>query len=191
MDFASSGRVSNKMLELLSLRHASVFPARQYQRPGVDSSFMKTPLTALLLLLAVSAALLLAGCASPMRPVSGNQQSLRLTKVVVVERVWGFASLPPGTYSPVAEVGEYMRFSSAGTIPVRSAGINYFWSGGIDLPLEVVRGETSQLHSRLWFVDPSHLISTPTTIEIEQPVAFEFNAPTGANIDSQPSYKNN
>jgi hypothetical protein len=76
---------------------------------------------------------------------------------------------------PVAEVGDYVRFSSAGTIPVRSGGVNFFWSGGLDLPISIVRGESSLSRPRLWFVDPQKLFtSTPTIIEIEQPINFEL-----------------
>jgi hypothetical protein len=122
------------------------------------------------------AASLLAGCVSPqMRPASATEKHLRLTKAVTVERFWGFASLPPGMYHPVAEVGDYVRFSSAGTILVRSGGVNFFWSGGLDLPISIVRGESSLSRPRLWFVDPQKLFtSTPTIIEIEQPINFEL-----------------
>lgn len=114
-----------------------------------------------------------------MRPASEIHKHLRLTSAVTVERFWGFASLPPGNYHPVAEIGGYLRFSSAGTIPVRSAGANFFWSGGLDLPLSVVRGGSSQSRPRLWFVDPQKIFSSkPTTLEIEQPVPFELiNSP--------------
>jgi hypothetical protein len=58
---------------------------------------------------------------------------------------------------------------------VKSAGVNFFWSGGLDLPISIVRGESSQLKPRLWFVDPQKLFtSTPTIIEIDQPVPFEL-----------------
>ena len=122
------------------------------------------------------AASLLAGCASPeMRPVSEKEKHVRITKTITVERFWGFASLPPGTYQPVAEIGDFVRYSSAGTIPVRSGGVNFFWCGGLDLPISTVRGEPSQLHPRLWFVDPQKLLtSTPTILEIEQPIDFEL-----------------
>jgi hypothetical protein len=110
-----------------------------------------------------------------MRPISANEKHLRLTKAVTVERFWGFASLPPGIYNPVAEVGDYIRFSSTGTIPVKSGGVNFFWSGGLDLPISVVRGESSQLKPRLWFVDPQKIFtSTPTIIEIDQPAPFDL-----------------
>jgi len=128
----------------------------------------------------VVVAFLIAGCASPqMHPVSENQKHVRLTKAVVVERFWGFASLPPGNYHPIAEFGDYVRFSSAGTIPVRSGGANFFWAGGLDFPIATVRGESSQLRPRLWFVDPQNLFtSQPTILEIEQPIAFELVSPT-------------
>jgi hypothetical protein len=113
-----------------------------------------------------------------MRPASETQKHLHLKKAITVNRFWGFASLPPGNYHPVAEIGDYLRFSSAGAIPVRSGGVNFFWSGGLDLPIATTLGEPSQLRPRLWFVDPQKIFtSTPTTLEIEQPVLFEMIDP--------------
>jgi hypothetical protein len=147
-----------------------------FTRVRVNAGFSSLQLSKAWLLLFMVAVFLLAGCVSPqMRPVSATEKHLRLTKAVTVERFWGFASLPPGIYNPVAEVGDYIRFNSAGTVPVKSAGVNFFWSGGLDLPISIVRGESSQLKPRLWFVDPQKLFtSTPTIIEIDQPVPFEL-----------------
>jgi len=50
----------------------------------------------------------LIGCASPeMRPVSATEKHVKLSKAVTLERFWGFASLPPGNYQPVAEIGDF------------------------------------------------------------------------------------